>query len=60
MKTKSIRQTVRFNAAPEKIYQLILDQKKHSAFTGSKAIISTKIKGNSAFLMVIVMDIILN
>jgi|WetSurMetagenome_2_1015567.scaffolds.fasta_scaffold00545_9 activator of HSP90 ATPase len=45
MKTKSIRQTVRFKAAPEKIYQLIMDQKKHSAFTGSKAIISTKIKG---------------
>jgi activator of HSP90 ATPase len=45
METRSIRQTVTFDAAPDKIYHLIMDQKNHSAFTGSKAIISTKVKG---------------
>lgn len=45
MKTKSIKQTVTFDAAPEIIYQLIMDQKKHSAFTGSKAFISTEVNG---------------
>ena len=45
MKTKSIKQTVTFDAAPEMIYDLIMDQKKHAAFTGSKVTMSTKVKG---------------
>ena len=45
MKTKSIKQTVTFNASPELIYNLIMDEKKHAAFTGSKAIIDSKAKG---------------
>ena len=45
MKTKSIRQTVTFNATPEQLYHLIMDQKKHSAFTGSKVSMSTKANG---------------
>ena len=45
MKTKSIRQTVTFKASPEKIYDLIMDEKKHAEFTGSKATLSTKPKG---------------
>jgi activator of HSP90 ATPase len=45
MKTKSIKQTATFNASPEKIYNLIMDEKKHAAFTGSKATMSTKPKG---------------
>ena len=45
MKTKSIRQTATFNASPEKIYDLIMDEKKHAEFTGSKAILSTKPDG---------------
>lgn len=45
MKTKSIKQTATFNASPDKIYNLIMDEKKHAAFTGSKATISTKPKG---------------
>lgn len=45
MKTKSIKQTATFNASPEKIYDLILDEKKHAEFTGSKATISTKQNG---------------
>ncbi len=45
MRTKSIKQTATFNASPEKIYDLIMDEKKHSQFTGSEAIISTKVDG---------------
>jgi activator of HSP90 ATPase len=45
MKTKSIKQTATFNATPEKIYNLIMDEKKHSEFTGSKAVTSTKRNG---------------
>jgi activator of HSP90 ATPase len=45
MKTKSIRQTVTFDALPEKIYSLMMDQKKHSAITGSKVIMSAKVNG---------------
>ena len=45
MKTKSIRQSVTFDATPEKIYDLIMNQKKHAAFTGSKVTMSTKVKG---------------
>jgi activator of HSP90 ATPase len=45
MKTKSIRQTVRFTGKPEEVYQLIMDQKKHAAFTGGKATISKKVDG---------------
>ena len=45
MKTKSIKQTVTFDAPPEKVYQLIMDQRKHAAFTGGKVTMSTKING---------------
>jgi activator of HSP90 ATPase len=45
MKTKSIKQTVTFDTTPEKIYNLIRDQKKYAAFTGSKVTMSTKVNG---------------
>lgn len=45
MKTKSIRQTVTFDASPAQIYAMLMDQKKHSAITGSKVIMSTKVNG---------------
>jgi activator of HSP90 ATPase len=45
MKTKSIKQTATFSASPEEIYHLIMNSKKHAAFTGSKATMSTKVKG---------------
>ena len=45
MKTKSIKQTVTFNAAPEQVYNLIMDAKKHAAFTGSEVTMSTKPDG---------------
>lgn len=45
MKTKSIKQTVTFNASPELIYNLLMDEKKHAVFTGSKATIDSKPNG---------------
>ena len=45
MKTKSIRQTATFNATPDKIFNLIMDEKKHAVFTGSKATIDSKPNG---------------
>ena len=45
MKTKSIKQTVTFASTPEKVYHLIMDQKKHAAFTGSEVVMSKKVHG---------------
>jgi activator of HSP90 ATPase len=45
MKTITIKQTSTFPATPEQIYHLIMDSKKHAAFTGSKVIMSAKING---------------
>ena len=50
MKTKSIKQSVTFNATPDAVYQLIMDAKKHSAITGSDVTMSAKPNGKfSAF-----------
>src|SRR5450432_1537043 len=45
MKTKSIKQTVTFTSTPGKVYDLIMDQKKHAAFTGSEVMMDTKADG---------------
>jgi activator of HSP90 ATPase len=45
MKTKTIKQSATFSATPEQVYHLIMDQKKHEAFTGAKASMSTSING---------------
>lgn len=45
MKTGTIKQTVSFPSKPEIVYDLIMDQKKHAAFTGGKVEMSTEIKG---------------
>ncbi|OGF51330.1 MAG: hypothetical protein A2044_05495 [Candidatus Firestonebacteria bacterium GWA2_43_8] len=42
MGTKNLKQKVLFAAEPEKVYSLLMDSKKHSAFTGAKAVISPK------------------
>jgi uncharacterized protein YndB with AHSA1/START domain len=42
---KTIKQRVKFKAAPEKIYELLADSEKHSAITGRKAVISEKVGG---------------
>lgn len=45
METKTINQTVYFDASKEEVYQLLMDADKHSAFTGSKVIMSKEING---------------
>ena len=45
MKTKSIKQNITFDAAPEEGCQWIMNPKAHSAFTGSEVTMSTKING---------------
>ena len=50
MKTKTIKHRVFFKASPENIYEMLMDSKKHSKFTGAKANISRKVGGKfSAF-----------
>jgi len=41
----TIRQTVVLDAPPHAVFEALLDSKKHSAFTGSKASISRKVGG---------------
>jgi len=48
MKTKTLKQTATFHATPGEIYELIMDPKKHSAFTGTKVKMSNKINGKFA------------
>ena len=45
MVTKSIKQTITFDAPALKVYDLIMDQKKHAAFTGTNVRMSKKVKG---------------
>ena len=45
MKTTTIKQTVTFPAPPEKIYHLIMDQKKHAKLVDSEARISRQVGG---------------
>ena len=43
MKTKIIKQKVTFKASPHDVYESIMDAKKHSSFSGSKAKITKKV-----------------
>ena len=45
MRTKTIRQTIRFKASPRNVYELLMNSKKHQALSGEKAIISRKVPG---------------
>jgi len=45
MKTKTIRQTVTFNAAPLEVYEVLMDSKKHKSLSGEEAKISRKVGG---------------
>ena len=45
MQTRTIRQTATFKASPHEVYEALMDSRKHSRFTGSKASISRKIGG---------------
>jgi uncharacterized protein YndB with AHSA1/START domain len=42
---KTIKQRVKFKAAPDTIYELLADSRKHTAVTGRKATISRRIGG---------------
>jgi activator of HSP90 ATPase len=42
---KTIKQTVTFNAEPREIFDMLMDSKKHSIFTGTKSLISKKVGG---------------
>ncbi len=44
--TKTIEQTVTFNAAPHDVYEALIDSEKHSRFTGAKANISREVGGD--------------
>ena len=43
--TKTIEQSVTFNASPHDVYEALMDSDKHSQFTGAKASISREIGG---------------
>ena len=45
MKTRTVRQQVTFKAAPHELYELLMDEKKHGAFTQSRTTISRKVGG---------------
>jgi uncharacterized protein YndB with AHSA1/START domain len=43
--TKTIRQQMLLPAAPKKVYDALIDEKKHAGFTGAAAKISKKVGG---------------
>ena len=44
-KLSSIKQTATIPASPAEVYEMLMDSKKHSSFTGTKCNISRKIGG---------------
>ena len=44
--TKTIEQTVTFNASPHDVYEALMGSEKHSEFTGAKASISREVGGS--------------
>jgi activator of HSP90 ATPase len=47
MKTKTIRQLIKFQASPREVYEMLMDSKKHQSVSGEKARISRKVGGGS-------------
>ncbi len=45
-KTGNIRQTVFLPGTPDEVYEALMDEKKHAAFSGSPAKISRKVGGS--------------
>ena len=43
--SKIIKQTVTFKKTPHEVYEMLMDAKKHTAFTGAKAKINNKVGG---------------
>jgi activator of HSP90 ATPase len=48
MKTRTLRQTITFNASPQDVYDMLMDSKKHQSLSGEPAKISTKVGGTFA------------
>ena len=44
--TKTIEQSVTFNASPHDVYEALMDSEKHSRFSGAKASISREVGGS--------------
>ena len=44
--TKTIEQSVTFNASPQDVYEALMDSEKHSQFSGAKASISREVGGS--------------
>lgn len=42
---KTIKQRITIQATPQRVYEALMDSKKHTAFTGAKAEISRKVGG---------------
>ena len=45
MKTKTLRQKVKFKASPIEVYEMLMDSKKHRSLSGTPAKISKKVGG---------------
>jgi len=45
MKTKTIQQTVIFKAPPLRVYEILMDSRKHQSLSGERAYISKKVGG---------------
>jgi uncharacterized protein YndB with AHSA1/START domain len=45
MKTKTLHQTVTFNASPRQVYEMLMNSKKHQSLSGEPAKISRKVGG---------------
>jgi activator of HSP90 ATPase len=45
MKTRTIRQSATFKSSPSEVYEMLMNSRKHSKFTGAKANISRKVGG---------------
>jgi activator of HSP90 ATPase len=43
LKTKDLKQVAMIPASPKEVYEMLMDSKKHSAFTGADAKISPKV-----------------
>jgi len=46
MNTKTIRQSIKIRATPAEVYEMLMDSKKHTRFTGQKANITKKVGGS--------------
>ncbi len=46
IRTKDLKQGAVFRATPHEVYEMLMDSRKHSAFSGDKARISRKVGGS--------------